>query len=691
MSEVVAEPNETLVFRMMARRVAKHAVGYFGEWESEKRYTDLPGLGLMLATGCFTPGFDATCDGPSDEQLAAMSSVRHPQRRTSDPGPLCIVRETAKEKSNIVIEVPELVIHTNVAVRNAVCDFLAELSPFVGTVLSQHSLICFSEREKAIRSIEPSEWYGAAISLLDVLEKDFLLNVAAFRQCLPLPPEFQDHRSKYWQRILHPADTPAKHIHFEGFDVTAREESWHARMQECVADGDISQTIQNYVCRFQHIPLSDPYSLAALIRNHFKTSDAFQPFIDLAASEHPLERFQGCQALCEAWSEWSDEERAAAIPVLDAFLLLMFADDLDIVDHQLWKCQLLFARHYLYECELYEPGWHPDAISALAWKLSDHIMRVIAPHARMKSDPIKYLSQIADEILGPALERGDLLARTIRAPMFQSLYRLSTLHSAFKSPFGFSVLTSFEPLIRQYQGLQESNQCSGIMTIAFVELVLSIGGFLPEARTVVFSKSAANWERTLAVWLQTQEPQRAYPDDRISQFQHLTDESKLAATLQEMADANKETRTLALFLMLQLARMDRLPQLALWNALTDRTFQEMMLRSLDIEELKSLINSIVIVQQGTSPEWAQQLPHVFIGMLQTLAPTEEQAEVLVGSVIGSAVRVQAFSALRRIRNECRAGRVAKTLETYAKLIRHVSKNAPRWTQVQIQRLIANVE
>lgn len=691
MSEVVADSDDVLVFSMMARRIAKHAVGYFADGKSEERYTDLPGLGLMLATGCFVPAFDATCDGPSDEQLAAMSSVRHPLRRTSDPGPLCIVRKAAKEKSNIVIEVPELLIHTNLAVRSAVCDFLAELSPFVGTALSHHSLISFREREKAIRSSEPSEWYFAAISLLDVLEKDFLLNVAGFRQCLPLPPEFQAHRSKYWQRILHPVDTPAKHIHFEAFDIAARHETWHTRMQGCVADGDLLQTIKNYVGRFQHIPLSDPYSLVFVIRSHFRISEAFQPLINLAGSEHPFERFQGCQALCEAWSEWNDDQHATAIPVIDKFLYMMFADELDNIDHQLWKCQLLFARHYLYQCELYEPGWHPDAISALAWKISDHVMRVIAPHARAKSAPIKYLSQILSEIIEPALERGELLARTIRVPMFQSLYRLSTLHSAFGSPFGLSVLSSFGPLISHYLPLHESNQCSGIVTITIEELVRCIGKFLPEPRTVVFSKATANWERTLETWLQTQEPHRAGAADRIAQFQKLTDESELSPTLEKLADVDKETRTQTLFIMLQLARMDHLPPQPLWKALTVRSFREMLLRSLDTEELKTFITAVVIVQQGTSPEWAQQLPHVFIDMLQTLTPTDEQADILMGSVIGAAVRSQAYSALRRIRLECRAGRGANILGQYSELILQVSQNTPRWTQLQIKRLLSNIE
>lgn len=313
--------------------------------------------------------------------------------------------------------------------------------------------------------------------------------------------------------------------------------------------------------------------------------------------------------------EGSDEQKVETVASIGRFLGLMF-DEPNTVEGHLWQCRKLLVRHYLYQCELYEPGWPPDAITALAWKLADLVMEVIGPHARTKEDPIQYVQKICKDVILPMTQRREFVARLIRRPLHQTLYRLSSLDETFGSPFGFWLLCEVEPMLPQ---LLEDEVFGPIVTKSITKLIIANGPFVP-AQTpqgVLFCLAADQWKNIVDNWLQNDAaPDRDSLAHCVTQYKGLTDPPKLEEAIQFLPTADKETRAGILYQVDRLARLDHLPADPLWRAISNEKFQQAMLESFDIDDLKSVINAIVTVQQSQSPEWSWQLPFVFLGMLK---------------------------------------------------------------------------
>ncbi len=419
-----------------------------------------------------------------------------------------------------------------------------------------------------------------------------------------------------------------------------------------------------------------------MVHRDFSASAAAQKLLELAESNHPLEQFQGCKALCQLWPELSSAQRTNAVARIGEFLSLMFDEPTNVEGH-LWQCRRLLVRHYLYQCELYEPGWPPDAITALAWKLADMVMEVITLRAGTYEEPIPYIQRICEEVILPMTQRRELVARLIRRPSRQTLYRLASLDENFGSPFGIGLLCEIEPAIPQ---LLESSVASPVLTRAVAKLIIANGPFLPAPQSVLFRSASDQWSHLVETWLQNDKaPDQEALSECVKQSREFVDPERLTEAIRILPEADKPTRVAILYQVDRLATLEQLPHDPLWKAMSDEAYQKSMLASFDLQDLKLAINAIVTVQQSQSPEWSWQLPYAFLNALK-LTTTPELAEVFVAGLLASTCRRQAYSVLTRINAAEFSPIVVNKLRLYVDAIRWPEKALPSYARVLIRQI-----
>jgi hypothetical protein len=620
------------------------------------------------------------------EELDATLDPAHRLRSRatfwSPAGPLCLLNDTTQERAGLIWEMPKLLLHPDEAARNTGIEYLRRLKDLATTVISEFSSKLVEELRATILLSESSEWRPAAMNALGTLERDFSLNLAGFGQSLPLPKELQDTRNEYAKRVLYPPDHPAKYVSRETFDVMATAAEWKERVDDCIVSGEVQRSIQTYVLRFHHLPLDGVYSLVEIIRNHFSISEAVPNLLELSKDAHPLNQLLGCRTLCQLWCNLTAEQQAEALKSIETFLSLLFTEPTSLEGH-LWQCRKLLVRHYLYQCELYEPGWPPDAITGLAWKLADMVMDVITPHAGKHEDSISYVQRVGDEVVRPMMQARELVARLIRSPSGQSLYRLASLDETFGSPFGIGLLCGIEPAIPD---LLKSETAGPVLKRAMSKLIMANGPFLPASQSVLFETARDQWSRLVGAWLQNEHaPDREALSECVAQYTEFIDVANLTETLRMLPEADKETRVSLLYQIDRLAVLDQLPNESLWQVFSDATFQQSMLKTFDDDNLKYIINAIVTVQQSQSPEWSWQLPYAFLNALK-LASTAESIERLVGGLLASTCHRHAYSILSRIAVPEFPSVVVDKLRLYIQTIQFPEKALPSYARMQIRQI-----
>ncbi len=666
------------------QRMAEHAVGGDDGSGSHEFHIDHLEFGLLKSVGYLNEKTTIPSEFTS-EQLAAISTSQHQLRKNDHArGPLCFLWTSEEHKAVESVDVATGLPHSQRAVREAICDYLSDLKADAGGLLSEFSFKLFQELEAAIRSEDASKWYPAAISLADTLERDFLFSLAGFAQCLPLPNSLRHLRDDFAHRVLSPPDHPAKHVSRETFDVLATTTDWTKCVDECIVVGDVQRSIHNYVTRFRHLPLDGEYSLAEIIDSHFPILEAVPGFLELSKDAHPLNQIIGCRTLCQRWPDLSADQQAEALKSIETLLCLLFSEPTSLEGH-LWQCRKLLVRHYMYQCELYEPGWPPDAIPALAWKLADMVMDVITPHAGIYEDPISYVQRVRDEVIRPMMQARELVARLIRRPCRQSLHRLASVDETFGSTFGIGLLCGIEPVIPE---LLKSETAGPVLKRAMSKLIIANGPFLPASQSILFQTAPSQWNQLVDAWLQNEHaPDREALGECVAQYRDFTEITKLTEILRMLPDADRETRSAMLYQIDRLAILGQLPMEPLWRLFSDAIYQQSVLKTFDDNNLKHIINAIVHVQQSQSPEWSWQLPYAFLNALK-LACTADSIERLVGGLLASTCHRHSYSLLSRIAVPEFSSVVVDKLRLYIEAIRLPEEALPSYARMQIRQITA---
>src|SRR5207244_5670926 len=138
----------------------------------------------------------------SADQLAAFTDPAHPTRISASPGPFVFLHEPTRPGEGQAFSVLVFLLDANRAVRDAAVRFFLGAPQEADSWLSPRSHAALAEYGQAVRSEEEARWLPASRRLYEILEEDFLLNLAGFRQARQA--RLVKEQNEFWRKILRP-------------------------------------------------------------------------------------------------------------------------------------------------------------------------------------------------------------------------------------------------------------------------------------------------------------------------------------------------------------------------------------------------------------------------------------------------------------------------------------------------------
>lgn len=238
---------------------------------------------------------------PAQILIDIIHDKNHPLRAKLSPGPLVSLMDSGDTSKRTAYSVAELLYSENSATRIEGLAYFKHLGDEDPMPLSPGTVHKLEQLGDSLASADDVTWRTAAITLADQISDDYLLNLAAVRQCLLM--RCDELMSEYLPRIFSPAlswlDTFLPLI----YAPSEQREKLGALLDEIVRGSKtIQEILQRYHQLFGHLPLGAEYSLGNLIREWTKTHgvsggewDAIWAWADKSFSA--TAEYHACQSL----------------------------------------------------------------------------------------------------------------------------------------------------------------------------------------------------------------------------------------------------------------------------------------------------------------------------------------------------------------------------------------------------------
>lgn len=206
---------------------------------------------------------------PAQILIDIIHDKYHPLRAKLSPGPLVSLMDSGDTSKRTAYSVAELLYSESPATRIAGLTYFKHLGDEDPMPLSPGTLHNMEQLGDSLASAEDVIWRTAAITLADQISDDYLLNLAAVRQCLLM--RCDELMNEYLPRIFSPAlswlDTFLPLI----YAPSEQREKLGALLDEIVRGSKtIQELLQRYHQLLGHLPLGAEYSLGNLIREWTK-------------------------------------------------------------------------------------------------------------------------------------------------------------------------------------------------------------------------------------------------------------------------------------------------------------------------------------------------------------------------------------------------------------------------------------
>ena len=586
-------------------------------------------------------------------ELAAIRDPSHPRRLQRSPGPMVFLRPAEEgERTGEALCVPDYLLHPGRAVRETVIGYLEQAPEGPLTWLSPRSRATLAEYAQAIRSELQADWLPAARRIRDVLDEDFLLNLAGFRQCWEV--NLHEEQNAYWRRVIRPGIHLAASIPGNWFEIPAGDAP--ATLAEiCVAGAAfLSEALDRYFARYGYLPLAPPASAGSVVRRWVDAHDAGQAawaevwqWVDAGIS--PLRAYHACQVFFECpdlvpegegETLWGRVSRLCAMPPAGEEDTET-APDFEEVG---WDLRHELARHYLGQLEIHTVEQPGDRLAALAWWAAE----------RVASEMTGALQTVGVEV-APALRT--VLDRTVSNEAALSEVEWDDLRPAGPpSPFAFGTMEArglWVAALLAPRPVPELPLPSDYEPWVAINLLgACMGGFPPPGAAFgsgllafgrPFDEAAAQWAARIGT-----EEQRRFLEGVLQVRGELAQEGGLLSALRGVPDAEPVRQAVVCHAFRTLAALGAVNEAAVWELLSDSDWVRTFVTRAEPGPLQALSWGLLEVQRRAGDRWHWALPHLFGSLAEELDLPPERRRQLALSAVHSAAIGGGVSPVRRL-------------------------------------------
>jgi len=620
--------------------------------------------------------FAVSRNGPVTVDMVPPIYRAWPHRRRGEAtGPLLV---SVQKDGRTISELKMLLLDPALRVRQAA---FAELGRLIEAC---PDLVCPETRSRLAAISEAAiidneaDALSAAVEVADLLDADFLYQLAGFRECSAL--KLEDSIYPFLQRLLSP-------------DITAMRfllalPVWSPSRQQDVVESLISRMVNEasslsallaaYYRYFGHLALSGTASAGGVVarwcRSHEIRDDPDAEILNWAREAgSPLAEYHRCEVLCRN-PQWLNAEQRAK------WLNSCIAVIRGVTHDGPWHVRVDLARHYCRHLETLSPHADGERVAAMAWWLAEQVGAMVA--TADKKSQARCTEQIA--VACRASEEAWLLGRP---PVQASKLRYATLFSA--SLWGTALLAALAESPTPLSEPERESIADEIGAIlakpAFIHL-----GFPDDVGGGVYA-----FER---------------PTDRLAECvrTHLQDQA-VAGRLERLIDFQARARCPPEFakLLLEWAPVDEFDKLLLahelrlaahcspavaesvWQAFSNDGWRQRILLGCT-DDIVELVCTAAIELQCTDSdrEWQVYLPHFFALACAESENRSDRQRLLFAYIVAASLAANSVSAVQRLLSEPDRQDFADMVDEWRKRIERAIPIAPPWISAKLRGLKA---
>jgi tetratricopeptide (TPR) repeat protein len=608
--------------------------------------------------------------------------------KTAPPGPIVFHREPESAGAS-VYEASDLLMHTNSRARESVIAYLSQLATRSEGLMSERLKKAIKDQSKRIFQKRAIHWYPATEDLMEILENDWQLNLAGFRQFLVA--KNQDCIHRYFNRCVHPRFHPASTLPTSSFHACTDRASMNDRVLPDVSkDAAKNGIVSAYCNHLGHLPLVDDWSLSNVAqRSEIRIST--QELLTLAAHDNYLSAFHGCVALVARWDKLDQSQQKQAAEHLSDFICLSRNNDLSTRRGRFWTCLSRLANHFLAWIPVYGPELGDDNSASLAWWMAERLAKVVCEDVEQKQKPQSNMRLVLERSIDPLVHYSFQMNQLIRGGATGSVFHANTSLMQHGGPFLAALIASFKLEFGAIYVLLSEQARMEIDKWMFVNVLhRSVG--VAQKDSLLFGSYQTDIQTTIDLWVKqidVNDEAHAVMSKLSTDCASLTDSKALIDLLSSFGSLGPDDQALWLNRLKVSVWRDAMPLDPMLSLLRDPIRSRVFVQSMKREQLSMAIELLLSIQQHGGDVWKHELPHRLVGWLDYFETLDEKS-IIFNGIVCSSIAGESPSAIDEVREREDCFQLKDAFTFQRDRLESARTIVPRWTwsrlRVYLERL-----
>jgi tetratricopeptide (TPR) repeat protein len=597
--------------------------------------------------------------------------------KTAPPGPIVFHREPESAGAS-VFEASDLLMHPNSRARESVIAYLSQLGTRSEGSMSERLKKAMKDQSKKIFQKRAINWYPATEDLMEILENDWQLNLAGFRQFLIA--ENQDCIHRYFNRCAHPRFHPANTLPTSSFHACTDRASMNDRvLPEISQDAAKNGIVSAYCYHLGHLPLVDDWSLSSVAQRseiHISTEE----LLTLAAHNNYLSAYHGCAALVARWDKLDQSQQKQTAEHLSEFICLSRNSDLSTRRGRFWTCLNRLANHFLAWIPLYGPELGDDNSASLAWWMANRLAKVVCEDVERKQTPQSNMQFVLERSIDPLIHFSFQLNQLISGGATGSVFHANTSLIQHGGPFFAVLIASFKlEFGAVYSLLSEQARTEIDKWMVFNTLHQSVG--VAQKDSLLLGNYETDIQTTIDQWVKridVNDEAHAVMSKLSADCARLTDSNALIDLLSSFDSLGPDDQALWLNRLKVSVWRDATPLDPIVSLLRDPMRSRVFVRSMELDQLSMAIELLLSMQQSGGDVWKHELPHRLVGWLDYCDTLDEKFLIFNG-IVCSAIAGESPSAIDEVREREDCFQLKDAFTFQRDRLESARTIVPRWT------------
>ena len=544
--------------------------------------------------------------------------------------------------------------------------------------MSERLKKAMKDQSKKIFQKRAINWYPATEDLMEILENDWQLNLAGFRQFIVA--KNQDCIHRYFNRCVHPRFHPASTLPTSAFHACTDRASMNDRVLPDVSqDAAKNGIVSAFFNHLGHLPLVDDWSLSNIAQRseiHISTEE----LLTLAAHDNYLSAYHGCVALVARWDKLDQSQQKQTAEYLSDFICMSRNSDLSTRRGRFWTCLNRLASHFLAWIPLYGPELGDDNSASLAWWMAERLAKVVCEDVELKQKPQPNMQFVLERRIEPLVRYSFQMNQLIRGGATGSVFHANTSLMQHGGPFFAALIASFKLEFGAIYSLLSEQARMEIDKWMFVNVLhRSVG--VAQKDSLLFGSYETDIQTTIDQWVKqidVNDEAHAVMSKLSADSARLTDGNALIDLLSAFDSLEAVEKTFWLDQMKVSVWREAIPLEPILSLLRDPIRSRVFVQSMKREQLSMFIELLLSIQQCGGDVWKHELPHRLVGWLDYFETLDEKI-VIFNGIVCSAIAGESPSAIDEVREREDCFQLKDAFTFQRDRLESARTIVPRWT------------